>query len=99
MLLLRNARQAHGLDYALVLRDEHGVVAFNGGMETLDREVRVDGEAGFQLLTRLVEQTQARESGGQIEIGPGIVAVGVDRLSQPATAASYSPRKAFADPT
>jgi hypothetical protein len=34
-------------------------------METFDREVRVDGEAGFQLLTRFVEQAQVRESGGQ----------------------------------
>jgi hypothetical protein len=35
----------HALADARVLPDKHRVVAFSGGEETLDREVRVDGEA------------------------------------------------------
>jgi hypothetical protein len=83
-LALRHSGQTHAFDHPLTAREEVRIVAFSGGLETLDREVGVDGEARFDLLPRIIGLAKMRETSGQIKEGPGIVAVGVDRLSQPA---------------
>ena len=81
---LRRARQTHAFDDARVLGEVHGVVAFDAGAESAKREARVDGETCFQLLARFVEPAQMGETAGQMEVGPRIVAIRVDRLPQPA---------------
>ena len=79
----RDPGHSHAFDHAFALSEKHGVVALKPGATAHDGEFRVDGEAGLHLLSRLVEPAQMRETGGEIEKGPGIVAVGVDRFPVP----------------
>src|SRR5580704_11038542 len=73
----------HAFGDALALGEKHDIVAFDAGAKAFDGELRVDGESRFHLRARLVEPAEMGETGGEKEIRPVSVAVGVDRLSQP----------------
>src|SRR5215471_13396835 len=73
----------HAFGDTLALHHIHGVIAFETGAQTLDGELRIDREAGFDFPLGLVQPAQMRETCRRVEMGPGIVSICVERFAQP----------------
>ena len=83
--LFGDAGLAHAVENGLEPGQVGRVVAPRrpGGAEAGDGEGRVEGEAGLDGGTRLVQSAKLRQGGGQVKIRYRIISVGLDRPPTP----------------
>src|SRR6185437_5364987 len=73
----------HAFHHALAVSEIDRVVALDLSVVAFEGEIGVEGKAGLDLLARLAEPAQQRQTTAQEKEVPGNVAILADGFSQP----------------
>ena len=65
-------------------------------LKSADREGRIERQSSRNRGPRLVQPTELREGGSEMEMRDRNISVGLDRTTQPPTASSSLPRRSLA---
>ena len=64
-------------------RHESGIVGRGPDLESMDREIRIKGEASLDRRLRLLQPPEIGQGGGEKEMSERLVSVALDRASHP----------------